>query len=75
MMNLTLRIAILKSVRTQTRLASATGIPEPRLSRIVNGWQQATPGEQAAISQALGIDANTLFQSSAEMNTLQAGAA
>ena len=60
-MNLELRIAILQSVRTQTRLAAATGIPEWRLSKIVNGWQSATDHEQTRISTAVGIERTLLF--------------
>lgn len=54
-LNLPLRIAILSSpLRTQIRLAAATGIPEARLSRIVNGWAHARADEQTAIAAALG---------------------
>lgn len=66
-MNLQLHIAILQSVRTQTRLSCVTGISEWRLSRIVNGWQRATPEEQLAISSAVGVDPELLFTESRQM--------
>jgi hypothetical protein len=59
--NLALRLAILQSVRTQTRLAHVTGIPEWRLSKIVNGWQAPSSEEQRAICNALGAKRETLF--------------
>lgn len=62
-MNLTLRLAILRSVRTQSRLAAMTGIPEPRVSRIVNGWQQPTTAERMSIAAAVGVAAESLFDS------------
>jgi hypothetical protein len=75
-MNLTLRVAILKSVRTQTRLAAVTRIPEWRLSKIVNGWQHATPDEQQLISTAVGVERELLFQHTPDqMEALTAGAA
>lgn len=73
-MNLELRIAILQSVRTQTRLAAVTGIPEWRLSKIVNGWQQPTIDEQQRISTALGVERTLLFHSKT-VERMAAGAA
>lgn len=73
-MNLNLRVAILRSLRTQTRLAHVTGIPEWRLSRIVNGWQEPTPAEQQLIANAVGVQREPLFAASDSVGVLAAGA-
>jgi plasmid maintenance system antidote protein VapI len=75
LMNLALRIAILQTVRTQTRLASVTGIAEWRLSKIVNGWQSATPDERRRIADALGCKPEEIFSDVGQSAELAAGAA
>ena len=60
-MNETLKIAILRSGKTQIGLARQLGISESRLSRIVNGWDYPNPVEQHDIAEALGIPLHILF--------------
>ena len=61
-MNIPLRLAILQSpIRTQIRLAAATGIREARLSRIVNGWVSASSDERQAIAATVGQPVDQLF--------------
>jgi DNA-binding transcriptional regulator YdaS (Cro superfamily) len=51
-----LRVAIVRSCRSQQRLASLTGIRPARLSQLVNGWVDPTPTERETIAVALGGD-------------------
>lgn len=61
-MNLPLLCAIRESpLRTQVRVAAATGIAEQRLSRIVNGWIRPRPKEQDAIANVIGKPVAELF--------------
>jgi hypothetical protein len=61
-MNIPLRLAILKSsLRTQVQVSAVTGIPEVRLSRIVNGWISPRRAECQAIATALGCPVEDLF--------------
>jgi hypothetical protein len=62
-MNVALRIAILRTVRTQTMLAFRTGIPEGRISKIVNEWQTPDAHERRVIAEAVGEPADALFAS------------
>jgi len=50
--NLPLKAAIIRSGRSQVSLAARTGIPESRISRIVNRWTKATPTERRRIARA-----------------------
>lgn len=61
---LDLKVAIIKSYRTQRALAEATGIPEIKLSNIVRGLVWPSSTERTAISAALGEDyfANPITQ-------------
>jgi hypothetical protein len=53
---LDLKVAIIKSGRTQRALSAATGIPEIKLSNIVRGLTWPSSTERSAISAALGED-------------------
>ena len=59
--NVALRMAILRTVRTQTALAFRTGIPEGRISKIVNEWQRPDAHERRVIAEAVGESADALF--------------
>jgi hypothetical protein len=61
-MNIPLKLAILKTVRTQIRLASITAIPVNRISLIVNQWVQPTPYERRRIADAVGEPESELFK-------------
>lgn len=56
-----LKLAILESGRAAYELASAIGISESRLSRIVTGRIVPTPAEKRAIAAALGVGEDLLF--------------
>jgi transcriptional regulator with XRE-family HTH domain len=60
-LNLALKFAIIESGRSQVELASALGMQDSRLSKIVNGHFQATEDEQRAIAHALGKPVDQLF--------------
>jgi hypothetical protein len=53
-MRLELKIAILRSGKTQRQVSTESRIPETRLSHIVRGRSVPTPEEIAAINAALG---------------------
>jgi hypothetical protein len=55
-LRLDLKIAILKSGRTQRRLSTETHIPEIRLSNIVRGIACPNSTERTALANALGED-------------------
>jgi hypothetical protein len=59
--NIALKVAILTTVRTQVRLAAASGIPEDRISRIVNQWVEPTPYERRRIAGLVGQKENLLW--------------
>ena len=61
-MNINLRLAILETVRTQTKLSALTQIREERLSKIVNDWIEPTGRERELISAALGKSQAQLFK-------------
>ena len=60
-MNRQLKIAFIRAEKSQAEVARATGIPESRLSRIVNEWVSPNPHEQERISGALGVPREALF--------------
>lgn len=53
---LDLKVAIIKSGRTQRAIAAATQIPEIKLSNIVRGLTWPSSTERAALTAALGQD-------------------
>ena len=61
-LNVPLHLAILRSVKTQARLAAQTGIGEARISRIVNGWCIPSDDERKLIAGAVGAPTTELFQ-------------
>jgi transcriptional regulator with XRE-family HTH domain len=56
-----LKIAIVRSGRTQRQIARECGIAENRLSAIVRGWFAPRPDEQERIAQALNGTVAELF--------------
>lgn len=56
MVRLDLKVAIIRSGRTQRALAAATSIPEIRLSNIVRGLTWPSSTERGALAAALGED-------------------
>jgi plasmid maintenance system antidote protein VapI len=65
-LNTALKLAIMTSpVRTQTVLAKKTGIHESRLSRIIQGHDDATDDEKIAIAKALRKPQTELFAEAA----------
>jgi transcriptional regulator with XRE-family HTH domain len=60
-MRLELKFAILRARKTQRSLGSETGIPETRMSDIVQGRTMPRPDERAALSRALGVPSELLF--------------
>ena len=60
-MNYKLKFAIIKSSKNQIRIAKETEIPESRLSKIVNGYIDATDVEMYQIAKALGMAKEKLF--------------
>jgi len=59
--NLALKIAIVESGRTQIEVAKEGDIPESRLSRIINGHDEASDAERKAIARILKRKARELF--------------
>ena len=60
-MLITLKIALLKSRRSQSWLAGSTGISAPRLSRLVHGRTRVRASERRKIARALGLPPSDLF--------------
>jgi DNA-binding XRE family transcriptional regulator len=60
-MNLPLKISIIKSKKRQTFLAHEVGIPEPYMSKIVNGWHNPSPDLKRRIADALGVKVSDIF--------------
>ena len=58
---LNLKIAIVKSGKSQRQIAAACKIPENRFSSIVHGWTDPRDGERAAIAAVLGKATDELF--------------
>ena len=53
-MNVELKLAILKTGKSQRQIAAETGIPESRLSLLVRGWAQPRPNELEELARVLG---------------------
>lgn len=64
-LRLELKLAILKSGKSQRFVAAAAGISENRLSEIVRGWSVPREGEQQALAQVLQKPASELFGAAA----------
>ena len=62
-MNLELKTKILKSGKPQVALAREIGIPEPRLSRIVQGWVIPSEEIKKKLARALVCDVRDIFLS------------
>jgi DNA-binding XRE family transcriptional regulator len=60
-MNLSLKTKILKSQCPQIAIAHDVGIPEPYLSKIVNGWIDPKPEIKKKIAKALKCPVEEIF--------------
>lgn len=60
-MNLALKMKILESQKPQIFLAHKVGIPEPYLSKIVNGWVEPKAELKEKLADALGVQVSTIF--------------
>ena len=65
-MNVSLKVAIVASGKSQRRIAWDAGISETRLSDIVRGWSEARDWERESIAHVLQCDASSLFVASME---------
>lgn len=61
LVNLDLKVAIVRSGYTARYVATRTRIPEVRLSQIVNGAREATAKERKALAAFLDCDETDLF--------------
>lgn len=61
MLNLALKMAILKSGKTQARIAQNIGIGDARLSRIVQGYEEASDAEKQAIAKQIKARVSELW--------------
>lgn len=59
--NLTLKLAIVASGRTQREIAERARIPEVRLSKLVTGREDATLAERARLARVLHRKRSDLF--------------
>jgi transcriptional regulator with XRE-family HTH domain len=60
-MRLNLRVAILRSGRTQREIARECEMSESRLSEIVRGWRNPRDDERRRLSHVLNRPAEELF--------------
>jgi len=60
-MNIKLKTKILESGKPQIAIARELEIPEPLLSKVVNGWVEAKPELKNRIAQALRCKAEEIF--------------
>ncbi len=65
-MNMALKIAIVKSRRTQVAIAEAAGLHDSYLSYIVHGHRKASEAQERAIARALKCKRSDLFPSSSD---------
>jgi hypothetical protein len=56
-----LKVAIVESGRSQREISRDSGIPENRLSTIVQGWQEPRPEERQVLAGTLGRPEGELF--------------
>ena len=68
-MNLSLKIRILESGKSQISLAREIGISEPRLSKIVGGWVRPDPKVKTKIAEVLGCGVEDIFRDSSDPST------
>lgn len=61
MMNLPLKLAILKKYPSQSACARDIGMSESLLSRFVRGWREPNPEQKKAISRKLRAKVNEIF--------------
>ena len=59
-MILELKIAVLRSKKSQMQIAQESGIDPSALSRIMNGWLAPNEGVIAKLSTSLGMSQKTL---------------
>lgn len=64
-MNFKLKFAIIKSGKNQIQIAREAEIQESRLSKIVNGYLEATDDEMEKIAKALNMPKEKLFDNCA----------
>lgn len=67
-MNLKLKTKILESGKPQIALAKEIGIPEPILSKVVNGWIDPKADLRNKIAQALNCQTEEIFPQVEETN-------
>ena len=60
-LNIHLKVALMKRGLSQRDLAFGTEIDESRISKIIRGYEQPTPEMKQAISKFLGMDEGVLF--------------
>lgn len=60
-MNLPLKIALIEAGIRQIELSRAINVDPSKLSKIVNGWLEATPGERKAIAKYLQRTEEDIF--------------
>lgn len=60
-MRLRLKTAIWETGKSQRQIAAAAGIPENRLSTIINGWAKPRQAEREAIARAVNRSVRELF--------------
>ena len=60
-MRIAIKAAVLQRGLSQRQVARAVGIPENRLSSIVNGWTAGTDAERASLSSVLAQPIDVLF--------------
>jgi ribosome-binding protein aMBF1 (putative translation factor) len=61
MMNLALKLAILKKYTSQCACARDIGWSESLLSKFIRGWRQPDPEQKKALSRKLGIKVHEMF--------------
>jgi transcriptional regulator with XRE-family HTH domain len=67
-MNIALKTKILMSGKTQIEIARETGIPEPVLSKVVNGWIDPKVMQKEKLAEVLGCSVGDLFPVSQNTN-------
>ncbi|HUV59152.1 MAG TPA: helix-turn-helix transcriptional regulator [Desulfatiglandales bacterium] len=70
-MNLRLKTKILESGKPQIALAREIGIPEPILSKVVNGWIEPKADLRNKIAQALNCKTEEIFPQTREINKVK----
>lgn len=60
-MNIALKTKILMSGKRQIEIARCAGIPEPVLSKVVNGWINPEDSIKKKLAAVLGTEIDELF--------------